>query len=98
MLLARLTSPERLADIHLKFGWEPERVSYITSKTMEIIYHKWKHLLQWDPIRLTPQKLDEFARAITRKASPLINCIGFIDGTLRPISRPVRGQQSVYNG
>ena len=38
------------------------------------------------------------ARAIHEKGLPLEGCFGFIDGTVRPISRPVFGQESVYNG
>lgn len=30
--------------------------------------------------------------------SPLPNCFGFVDGTVRPISRPDENQRLVYNG
>ena len=35
---------------------------------------------------------------ILQKGAPLDNCFGFIDGTVRPICRPNRGQRTVYNG
>ena len=47
---------------------------------------------------LSPQKLDEYADAIKRKGAALNNCFGFIDGTVRPICRPRRDQEVVYNG
>ena len=30
--------------------------------------------------------------------SPLPNCFGFVDGTVRPIARPDENQRVVYNG
>jgi len=39
-----------------------------------------------------------YARAIRQKGSPLPNCFGFIDGTVRPICRPEENQRIVYNG
>ena len=38
------------------------------------------------------------ANAIHFKGAALNNCIGFVDGTVRPISRPRKPQRSVYNG
>ena len=32
------------------------------------------------------------------KEPPLDNCFGFVDGTVRPISRPDERQRIVYNG
>ena len=39
-----------------------------------------------------------YARAIHNKGAPLINCFGFVDGTVCPISRPKDDQRTVYNG
>ena len=39
-----------------------------------------------------------YADSISAKGSPLINVIVFIDGTIRPISRPGHYQQVAYNG
>ena len=38
------------------------------------------------------------ARALAAKGSPLDNCVGFLDGTVRPICRPQQNQREVYNG
>jgi len=98
MLLARFTFPTRYSDLHLEFGWTPERVSRITSVLCRVIVHRCQHLLTFDHHRLTPRKLREYANIIRKKASPLHNCWGFVDGTVRPIARPVRMQRTVYNG
>lgn len=42
--------------------------------------------------------LRKFADAVRRCGSPLPNCWGFIDGTIRKISRPISGQRMMYNG
>ena len=38
------------------------------------------------------------AAAVYRKGSPLANCVGFIDGTGRPVCRSTHNQRLVYNG
>ncbi|GFN81347.1 hypothetical protein PoB_000785300 [Plakobranchus ocellatus] len=38
------------------------------------------------------------ADAVAAKGAPIQNCIGFIDGTIRPIARPSSNQRSCYSG
>ena len=47
---------------------------------------------------LNSDLLEKYCTAIVRKGSSLQNCFGFIDGTLRAISRPGVNQKTVYNG
>ena len=39
-----------------------------------------------------------YANAVQINGAPLPNCFGFVDGTVRPISRPGKNQRMVYNG
>ena len=39
-----------------------------------------------------------YAHVIHNKGSPLNNCWGFIDGTVRPVCRPGKNQRVLYNG
>ena len=55
-------------------------------------------LTSWDQFFLSPPHLQQYARSIAEKGSPLKNCFGFIDGTVRPITRPDKNQRMVYNG
>jgi hypothetical protein len=98
MLLARLAHPKRLADLHLEFGWKPERTSRIAKESRRFIYKRWKHLLHFDAERLTPRKLREYSNVINAKGVPLRNCWGFVDGTVRPIARPTKKQRTTFNG
>ena len=52
----------------------------------------------WNQPILQPQKLKEYCDAIHQKGSPLDNCFGFINGTVRGIARPQVDQRIVYNG
>ena len=53
---------------------------------------------QWNFDILSPPILQEYADVIYAKGAPLNNCFGFIDGTVRPISRPGQHQRIVHNG
>ena len=44
------------------------------------------------------RSLPSYARAIENKCSVLPNCVGFIDGTNREISRPLKHQGVYYSG
>ena len=74
-------------------------LSMITNAVEKFIYQNHHHrLTQWNATLLSPRKLQQYADAVAVKGSPLKNCFGFIDGTVRPISRPGENQKIVYNG
>ena len=98
MLLQRLAYPSRLSDIYMQFGWERTRFSRITRATAAALYDRWKHLLRFDPSRLTPEKLGYFGHVMKEKGCPLDVVVAIIDGTLRRVARPVRNQRILYNG
>ena len=39
-----------------------------------------------------------FDAALREKGGPLSSCIGFVDGTVRPIARPIANQRMLLNG
>ena len=55
-------------------------------------------MTQWNHAILNPAALQTYADAIHNRGAPLDNCLGFIDGTVRPICRPKQDQRMVYNG
>lgn len=63
---------------------------------MDDIYQRFHHLLE--DLNLVWLDASTFAKAIEDAGSPLDNCWGFIDGTARPIARPVRNQSVMYSG
>ena len=81
------------------FGRHAPVLSMITNEVLDFIYTNHSHrILQWHPAILKPVKLEEYANAIQIKGGALYNCFGFIDGTVRPISRPGKNQRIVYDG
>ncbi|KIJ53223.1 hypothetical protein M422DRAFT_103130, partial [Sphaerobolus stellatus SS14] len=98
MMLRHLAYPARLADVEMQFGWERTRFSRITQLTAFYLWTRWKHLLRYDPTRLTREKLTSFGRKIKAKGAPLDSIVGLIDGTLQKNARPIHNQRLVYNG
>ena len=71
----------------------------LTNEVLDYIYATHGHRIQqWNHQLLTTRKLEEYAEVVHRKGAPLDNCFGFVDGTVRPISRAECNQRIVYNG
>ena len=99
MLLWRLGYPSRYSYMMARFGRPAPVLSMITNEVLDFIYTNHSHrILQQNPAILQPVKLEEYANAIQIKGGALDNCFGFIDGTVRPISRPGKNQRIVYDG
>ncbi|KAF7293443.1 hypothetical protein MIND_01121800 [Mycena indigotica] len=97
MLLARLVHLSRLSDVEMQFGWERSRFSRITRLTALFLWDRWKHLLRFDPRRLT-RKLAYFGTILQLRGAPMDCVVALIDGTLRKTARPVKNQRLLYNG
>ena len=99
MLLRRTSYPCRYSDMIPRFPRPVSVLSLITNEGLDFIYENHSHLVtDWNRNVLTPVALQTYAEAVSRKGAPLQNCFGFIDGTVRPISRPGTGKRVVYNG
>ena len=97
--LRRFAYPCRLSDLIPRFGRPVPELSMISSLVVDTIYQEHNHrITQWNDTLLNPVLLETYARAIQQNGSPLHNCFGFIDGTVRPICRPDQNQRIVYNG
>ncbi|XP_068708323.1 uncharacterized protein [Montipora foliosa] len=96
ILLRRLTYPNRLCDLCQLFGRPEPELSMIVHEVLNDIYIRWNHKLE----NLDQNWIDaqSFAEAIHNAGSPLDNCWGFIDGTLRPRCRPIRNQRILFSG
>ena len=99
MLLKRLAYPCRYSDMIPRFGRPVPELCMITNQVMDFIYDTYGHrITQWNPDILSPRLLEQYATAIAGKGAALDNCFGFVDGTVRPISKPGEQQRMVYNG
>ena len=99
VLLRRLSYPCRYSDLIPRFGRPIPELSMVFNTVCDFIYNTHGHkITQWNNTILDPASLERYADAIYRKGAALDNCIGFIDGTVRPICRPGELQRVVYNG
>ena len=82
-----------------RFGRPVPELCMTTNPLMDFIYVTHGHrITQWNPTVLNPGFLEQYAAAIAGKGAALDNCFGFVDGTVRPISKPGEQQRIVYNG
>ena len=93
LLLKRLAYPCRYFDLIYRFGRPVPELCMIYNVVLDWIYTNHGHrLTSWNQLFLTPAWLQQYARAIYQMGCPLNNCFGFVDGMVRPISRPEEDQ------
>ena len=98
MLLKRLSYPSRYRDMIHRLATVPV-LSMITNQTIDYVYNvRGNRVLNWNHDVHSPVNLQTYVDALTARGAPLPNCFGFIDGTVRPISRPGEHQRLLYNG
>ena len=99
MVLKRLSYPCHYSDLIPRFGRPVPVLSMINNDVLDFIYSAHSHrITQWNNMILDLVNQERCANAISEKGAALDNCIGFIDGTVRPICRPGEMQRTVYNG
>ena len=99
MFLKRFSYPCRYADMVPLFARPIPQLCMTTNKVMNFIHQRWNHLLlDLNQPWLSQANLELFSDAIRDKGAALNNCWGFVDGTVRPVSRPGQHQRVLYNG
>ena len=98
ILLRRLAYPCRYFDLIQRFARPTPELSLIANTVLEWIYdlHGFR-LTSWNQAFLTPPFLESYAQAVERQGSPLRNCFGFIDGTVREIIMQTRYKPIRYS-
>ena len=99
MLLKRYAFPCRYSDMIPIFGRPVPELCMIGNTVTDWIYAHHSHrIAQWNQTILNPLELEKYAEVVFNKGAPLSNCFGFVDGTVRPITRPGENQRLLYNG
>ncbi len=81
ILLYRLRYPNRYCDWTRLYGREPSEASFIFNWMLDFVFTRFGHLLQTlDHWWLQPDKMAEYAKAISDNGCPLPYCFGFLDG------------------
>ena len=88
MFLKRFSYPCRYADMVPLFSRPIPQICMSTNNVMNFIYYRWRRLLfDLNQPWLSRTNLERFAAAIRDRGAALENCCGFVDVTVRPISR-----------
>ena len=99
IVLKRFAYPCRYSDMMPIFGRSVPELSMICNQVTDWIYNTHGHkVTRWNHGILNPPLIATYADGVHFKGAALDNCFGFIDGTVRPISRPMSNQRVVYNG
>jgi len=98
ILIRRLAYPNRLSDLVPIFDRSQASLSQIVNHTTDILYNDYSHKFYQLNQHWIMQRIPIYCAVGVRNGSPLNNCFGYIDGTVRPICRPGIGQDVFYNG
>ncbi|RPA78411.1 hypothetical protein BJ508DRAFT_212043 [Ascobolus immersus RN42] len=99
ILCVRLAFPYRTETLSIFLGWSPTAISRASNYILLHIQANWQYLLHdFNSGHLTEERLTLYAQAISNKGAPLDKCWGFLDCTIRAISRPIQWQRELYNG
>ena len=97
--MRRLAYPCRYGDWVSRFARPVPQLSMMFNLVIGEVFDRYGHLLStMDQPWLSRPNLRLFADAVHERGAALDNCWGFVDGTVRPICRPMRNQRMVYNG
>ena len=96
-VLKRFACPCRFIDMIQIFARPIPQLSITCNQMTNLIYKNWNHLLSnlnqpW----LSRQLLQGFCNTIHQKGAALSNCWGFVNGTVRPISRSNENEKKLY--
>ena len=73
-------------------------LSVITNLVLEYLYGRWHHLLDTLPAAWLTDACLQKSTDVVLRYCPLPHVWDFIDGTARPISRPIQCQRLFYSG
>ena len=97
--LKRFSCPCRYVGMVPIFARPIPQLSITCSHVTDKVYSDWGHLLStFNQPLLSPINLELYANAVHDKGAALGNCWGFVDGTVRALSRPNEFQRILYNG
>lgn len=98
ILLRRLSYPNRLLTLAREFNKQPTVISLTVTWMTNYLFSRYGYLLFFHPMFKCQARLQMYADSITRKGAPTSHVVAFIDGTIRPLCRPVYLQVYFYNG
>ena len=101
IVLRKLATPVRLADIEVEFGMRSSALSEVFWEVVQKSNTSKRHLICGLRSELLQERAAMYADAIHSSGAPLDSCVGFIDGTKIKICRPGGAsslQRACYSG
>ena len=95
LLLRRLGGRERNVELARVFGRSSPAISEMYNV---VLTHVYQHARRAMRLEMWEHDLVRFAETLARCGCVEQHCVGFIDGTMFAICRPMEGQESMYNG
>ena len=102
VVLRRLASPTRWADLELLFGLQTSQLSEVFWEGMQHFLAERSKLILGEPVgSFWAPRFEECGEAVEKKSNAFENVVAFIDGTNLAVSRPSGeniDQRVLYNG
>ena len=96
--IRRLTSGHRWVELMYDFGRSQEVLSTIFLQVISWLFDRYKHIIYFDDRIITRYKSIAARKIYSKSGVPLPRLIGFVDGHIQKISKPVRYQKKTYTG
>ena len=96
LFLKRFAHPSIYVNLIPQFRRPVHELYTISNYIQDRIYDNFVHLHSFNQSWFAPDQLEYFKHKIHEKGALLDFCMGFIDRTVRPISRPSSGQRILY--
>ena len=90
ILLCSLAYPCTLKHVRLVFGLSPSRITETSNFMLHLVHSKWGFLLKLDIDRIV-HLLPEFSEAVHASGAPMTRVWGFVDDTVRSVTRWATG-------
>ncbi|CAM1298097.1 Uncharacterised protein r2_g751 [Pycnogonum litorale] len=99
ILLRRMAYPNWWSDLVPLFGRSVPELSLISRFMVNHVAEQFGNLLtNFNFPWMQVDKLEMYCAAIKNQGAPLDSCWGFIDGTARPLARPIHLQRNLFSG
>ncbi|GAU93734.1 hypothetical protein RvY_05626 [Ramazzottius varieornatus] len=100
IVLRRLAYPNRWLEMRKMFGRSHSSLNRLFHATLRVIDRSSKVLKTWDHSWLKEDDFEIYADSIAAKGGPGVirDVFAFIDGTARPICRPIFYQRQMFSG
>ena len=98
LILTRFQSAGDQYELSMLYDWSQSAISEIVNKVVTMVDESWQHLLDLEHNNLlSPENLQKYTKAIHWAGAPLETVWGFIDCTIRCITKPSKWRCTAYN-